>query len=114
MDARLGNKTHCDICNSKAMRRARAKKEQKDAATASGEPTDVSQDESAPATAQPSPSTSGSTTQHHSTHDEGIHSQSIHTSIYIRIYIYPCPFECEKLDFSTSFFHLHGNIHHFI
>lgn len=53
----IGNKTQCDICSSKAMRKARLKKEQKDATLA--DPSEVPDEQPAPA-------------HHHTTHDEGI------------------------------------------
>lgn len=65
--AHAGNKTQCDICSSKAMRKARLKKEQKDAVV--GEISDV-QDEPQQATPQQTTST-----HHHNTHDEGISKQ---------------------------------------
>lgn len=74
VSAAIGNKTHCDICNSKAMRRARAKKEQKDPA-AVGESSDVGQEE-----ANASASATTGPTHHHSTHDEGIANP--HIEIY--------------------------------
>lgn len=61
----IGNKTLCDICSSKAMRKARLKKEKETSTqTANTEPSTETADESAPSTAPPTP------TQHH--HDEGI------------------------------------------
>lgn len=58
----LGNKTHCDMCSSKAMRKARLKKEQKEAPQSLNVEVTESSDETV---APPAP-----TTPHH--HDDGI------------------------------------------
>lgn len=64
----IGNKTLCDICSSKAMRKARLKKEKETSTqTPNIEPSTETADESAPTTAPP---TTSMPTQHH--HDEGI------------------------------------------
>lgn len=64
----IGNKTLCDICSSKAVRKARLKKEKESLSqTVHIEPSTEAVDESAPTTASPTPSMPA---QHH--HDEGI------------------------------------------
>lgn len=68
----IGNKTLCDICSSKAIRKARSKKE-KDAP--STEPTSDYIDEMAANTA-PSSAPTPATQHHHSAHDEGISQKS--------------------------------------
>lgn len=65
----LGNKTLCDICSSKAIRKARLKKE-KEAPTAIEPPTE-NVDELAATTAPPPPPPTP-TQHHHGAHDEGI------------------------------------------
>lgn len=63
-----GNKTLCDICSSKAMRKARLKKEKETSTqTPNIEPSTETVDDLAPTTAPPTPPMP---TQHH--HDEGI------------------------------------------
>lgn len=68
----IGNKTFCDICSSKAIRKARLKKE-KDAL--STEPTSDYNDELAANTA-PSSAPTPTFQHHHSAQDEGISQKS--------------------------------------
>lgn len=64
----IGNKTLCDICSSKAIRKARMKKEKETSTqTPNIEPNTETIDELASTTVPPTPSMP---TQHH--HDEGI------------------------------------------
>lgn len=61
---KLGNKTHCDICSSKAVRKARLKKEQKEAPPSTNADASENPDE---VVAPPAP-----TPHHHAGHDDGI------------------------------------------
>lgn len=71
----LGNKTLCDICSSKAIRKARVKKDKEAPATSTEPPTD-NVDDLAATTAPPAP-TPPPSTQHHHHHHHGAHDEGI-------------------------------------
>lgn len=64
----IGNKTHCDICNTKTIRKAR-KKEQKEGVANADPPVENVDDMATATAAPPQPTTSQ---HHHSSHVEGI------------------------------------------
>lgn len=64
----IGNKTLCDICSSKAMRKARLKKDKDSPTTASTDSPTENLDELAATPAPPAQTTQ----HHHGAHDEGI------------------------------------------
>lgn len=66
----IGNKTQCDICSAKALRKARVKKEPKDAISTGDEQSEQIDESVSPSTLAPTP-----TGTHHSTHHEGIFNQ---------------------------------------